>query len=55
MAVGPRLLLLAVALLAAALLGGLADQYGIETMYRACAFLPAIGLLAWFLPRLRNA
>ena len=41
--------------IAAALLGGLADQYGIETMYRACAFLPAIGLLAWFLPRLRNA
>ena len=41
--------------IAAALLGGLADQYGIETVYRACAFLPAIGLLAWFLPRLRPA
>ena len=41
--------------IAAALLGGLADQYGIETMYRACAFLPAIGLLAWFLPPLRDA
>ncbi len=41
--------------IAAALLGGLADHYGIETMYRACAFLPAIGLLAWFLPRLRDA
>ncbi|MCX7381030.1 MAG: MFS transporter [Alphaproteobacteria bacterium] len=41
--------------IAAALLGGLADQYGIETMYRICAFLPAIGLLAWFLPRLRQA
>ena len=41
--------------IAAAVLGGLADQYGIETMYRACAFLPAIGLLAWFLPRLREA
>jgi len=40
--------------IAAALLGGLADQFGIETMYRACAFLPAIGLLAWFLPRLRH-
>ncbi len=39
--------------IAAAALGGLADQYGIETMYRVCAFLPAIGLLAWFLPRLR--
>jgi MFS transporter, FSR family, fosmidomycin resistance protein len=41
--------------LAAALLGGLADQFGIETVYRMCSFLPAIGLLAWFLPRLREA
>jgi FSR family fosmidomycin resistance protein-like MFS transporter len=41
--------------IAAALLGGLADQYGIETVYRMCSFLPAIGLLAWFLPRLRDA
>lgn len=41
--------------IAAALLGGLADQYGIETVYRVCSFLPAIGLLAWFLPRLRDA
>ena len=41
--------------IAAALLGGLADRYGIEAMYRYCAFLPAIGLLAWFLPRVREA
>ena len=41
--------------IAAALLGGLADQYGIETVYRLCSYLPAIGLLAWFLPRLREA
>ncbi|MGI4952744.1 MAG: MFS transporter [Janthinobacterium lividum] len=41
--------------IAAALLGGLADQYGIETIYRVCSFLPAIGLLAWFLPRMRAA
>lgn len=41
--------------IAAAVLGGLADQYGIETMYQICAFLPAIGLFAWFLPRLREA
>ena len=40
---------------AAALLGGLADHYGIETVYRLCSFLPAIGLLAWFLPRVRDA
>ena len=40
---------------AAALLGGLADRYGIETVYSICSFLPAIGLLAWFLPRVRDA
>lgn len=40
--------------LAAALLGQMADYVGIETLYRICAFLPAIGLLAWFLPSLRN-
>jgi len=40
--------------LAAATLGGFADQVGIETVYRICSFLPAIGLLAWFLPRLRT-
>ncbi len=34
----------------AALLGQLADHVGIETVYRICAWLPAIGLLAWFLP-----
>ena len=37
---------------AAAMLGELADWVGIETVYRICAFLPAIGLLAWFLPKM---
>lgn len=37
---------------AAALLGEIADRTSIETVYRACAFLPAMGLLAWFLPRI---
>jgi MFS transporter, FSR family, fosmidomycin resistance protein len=37
--------------IAAALLGALADQVGIETVYRICSFLPAMGLLAWFLPQ----
>ena len=41
--------------IAAALLGGLADRFGIDAMYSACSFLPAIGLLAWFLPRIRDA
>ena len=41
--------------IAAALLGALADQVGIETVYRMCSFLPAMGLLAFFLPRLSTA
>lgn len=36
--------------LGAAGLGWLADRAGIETVYQLCAFLPAIGLLAAFLP-----
>ncbi|WP_439499167.1 MFS transporter [Bosea sp. (in: a-proteobacteria)] len=40
---------------AAALLGEFADSLGIETVYRICSFLPAIGLLAWFLPSLKPA
>jgi FSR family fosmidomycin resistance protein-like MFS transporter len=35
--------------LGAAVLGELADVLGIETVYRICAFLPLIGLLAAFL------
>lgn len=38
--------------IAAALLGELADRIGIASVYAICSFLPAIGLLAWFLPRL---
>lgn len=34
----------------AAVLGGMADLYGITTVYKICAFLPLIGLLAAFLP-----
>ncbi|HEV2554277.1 MAG TPA: MFS transporter [Bosea sp. (in: a-proteobacteria)] len=40
--------------IAAAMLGELADRIGIDTVYHLCAFLPAIGLLAWFLPRLAS-
>jgi FSR family fosmidomycin resistance protein-like MFS transporter len=36
--------------LGAAVLGRLADARGIEFVYRVCAFLPVIGLLAVFLP-----
>jgi FSR family fosmidomycin resistance protein-like MFS transporter len=38
--------------LGAAALGQLADRIGIEGVYGLCAFLPAIGLLAAFLPNL---
>jgi FSR family fosmidomycin resistance protein-like MFS transporter len=41
--------------LGAALLGELADHIGIEAVYGLCAFLPAIGLLAWFLPSMPAA
>jgi FSR family fosmidomycin resistance protein-like MFS transporter len=36
--------------LGAAALGALTDRIGIESVYRLCAFLPAIGLLTVFLP-----
>jgi MFS transporter, FSR family, fosmidomycin resistance protein len=41
--------------LAAALLGAIADRTGIETVYQLCAFLPAIGLLALLLPKVKSA
>jgi MFS transporter, FSR family, fosmidomycin resistance protein len=41
--------------LGAALLGGLADLTSIDFVYQVCAFLPAIGLLAAFLPNLEGA
>jgi FSR family fosmidomycin resistance protein-like MFS transporter len=41
--------------LGAALLGQVADHTSIGLVYRLCAFLPAIGLLAAFLPRLYPA
>lgn len=39
--------------LGAAVLGQLADWTSIDTVYRVCAFLPAIGLLTYFLPHER--
>jgi MFS transporter, FSR family, fosmidomycin resistance protein len=40
--------------IAAAILGVLADARGIEWVYRVCAFLPLLGLLAILLPRRRE-
>ena len=39
--------------LGAAVLGLLADHFGIDFVYRTCAFLPLLGLLAAFLPDVR--
>jgi MFS transporter, FSR family, fosmidomycin resistance protein len=41
--------------LGAALLGQLADLTSIETVYKVVSFLPAVGLLAYFLPRIEQA
>lgn len=38
----------------AAWLGQLADQRGIDFVYHLCAFLPAIGILAYFLPEVER-
>ena len=40
--------------IAAALLGVLAENYGVAAVYQVCAFLPLAGLLAWFLPKLEE-
>ena len=34
----------------APLLGQLADVFSIQTVYRVCSFLPALGILTAFLP-----
>lgn len=39
----------------AAVLGVVADVKGIEYVYRACSFLPVLGLLTVFLPNLKKA
>ena len=39
----------------AALLGYLADHSGIATVFQVCAYLPAMGLLAWALPEIKSA
>jgi FSR family fosmidomycin resistance protein-like MFS transporter len=38
----------------AAVLGWLADAYGIAAVYHVCAFLPALGFLAYWLPEENN-
>jgi FSR family fosmidomycin resistance protein-like MFS transporter len=38
----------------AAVLGSLADRYGIEFVYRVCAFLPLLGTVTAFLPEMKR-
>lgn len=40
--------------IASAVLGKLADMYGIELVYRLCSFMPLLGLVTWFLPDLKR-
>jgi FSR family fosmidomycin resistance protein-like MFS transporter len=36
--------------ISSAVLGKMADSYGIEAVYQVCAFMPLLGLVAWLLP-----
>ena len=40
--------------IASAVLGNFADTYGIEAVYNFCAYTPLLGIVAVFLPDLRN-
>jgi FSR family fosmidomycin resistance protein-like MFS transporter len=44
-----------VAGIASAVLGKMADLYGIEAIYNLCAYLPLLGLITWFLPNLKKS
>ena len=41
--------------LGSAVLGYLADQTSIEYVYNICAYLPLIGVIAYFLPNLKKS
>lgn len=43
-----------VAGIASAVLGNMADRFGIDTVYNVCAFMPLLGLVTWFLPDLKK-
>jgi MFS transporter, FSR family, fosmidomycin resistance protein len=38
----------------AAVLGGIADTHGVEFVYRICAYLPLLGMVAAFLPNIEH-
>lgn len=41
--------------IASAVLGNFADTYGIEAVYKFCAYTPLLGIVAAFLPNLKNS
>ena len=43
-----------VAGIASAVLGNMADRYGIEAVYNVCGYMPLIGLVTWLLPDLKK-
>lgn len=43
-----------VAGIASAVLGNMADKFGIDAVYNVCAFMPLLGLVTWFLPDLKT-
>lgn len=43
-----------VAGIASAVLGNMADRFGIDAVYDVCAFMPLLGLVTWFLPDLKK-
>lgn len=43
-----------VAGIASAVLGNMADKYGIEAVYHVCAYMPLLGLVTYFLPDLKK-
>ena len=41
--------------IASAVLGKMADVYGLEAVYFFCSFMPLLGLITWFLPDLKKS
>ena len=40
---------------ASAILGNVADSKGIEYVYEICAYMPLLGLVTYFLPKLKKS
>jgi FSR family fosmidomycin resistance protein-like MFS transporter len=44
-----------VAGIGSAILGKLADMYGVETVYKIIGYMPLLGIVTYFLPNVRNS